>query len=194
MKMDMKDVINDFVGRFFPLFSDPDLGLFFNIDARYDDWKCDPEFHYRFSTRLLITRPMNNARIYVQQDLNSSYILSLGMPFEMCCVSSHNSCWMDAVGEIFNNGESTGMEIYYGLTHHGNAWTAVSEYVSFHISQPPTFVHLKKREKIADIGHYGCNDCGGYEGQWRFEGAELLTTKEAAEYMNAEPGHYRHWR
>lgn len=193
MNMRVSDAINTFVGQFFPLFSDPNLGLFFNIDHTMADYRTkvadqDNKMQAqgvitRSTTCILITRPMNNAHVYVQH-LDALERLELSRPFEMDLMSMHNSCWQDAVNDALIKADAEPMREHYD--NGGCPWNELSEHTTFSVFQPPTFVLIKTREKTTD-------DVQPH-GRWRITVEKKLTTREAALLMNEKPDSYAPWR
>jgi hypothetical protein len=196
MQMRVSKVIAEFVGSFFPLFSDPMLGLVFNIDFRARDYRDSaPDFSFAAAAHILITRPCNNAHVYASSgDLLSK--LSFAQPFVMKLASTHNSCWIDAIDYELNKVEDLGRHAYQKLYEDiakspnpllkvdPDCWANISGYATFNIFQSPTFVYLKSKKKIGESQPHG---------YWEIQVDRALTTRQAAEYMNPEPSNYVAW-
>lgn len=199
MEMRVSDAINTFVGSFFPLHSDPKLALLFNIDASFTDYgysrnekdeeeKVRDEFNFRCTTLILITRPMNNAHVYTRiLPPLEGFDFSLGT--EMRLVSTHNSCWKDAVESTTWEVNKLGMEEYEKLEDYEQRppWGRLSSHINFSIFQKPTFLYLKEPHRLAK----DYCDNNSPHGRWLMRAEKkLTTTQEVAQYMNNDASNY----
>jgi len=199
MKTEIGTAIVSFVGNFFPLYSDPRLGMSFVVDGNFDDYgygddgdtKVRDEFHFSTSVHILVTRPMNNARVY--GSILSKGERTLSGTIQMEFLSSHNSCWRDAITSYLNKAESVGMHAYYDREENV-AWNQVHEYSGFSLFQKPTFVLMNGDDKYKRTWEKQL-----YEDEYAKERpVELIVDKtltlfEAAKYVNQDPRMYTAW-
>ena len=199
MKTEIGKAIVAFVGAFFPLHSDPRLGLSFVADCNFDDYgygddgdtKVRDEFHFSTSVHILITRPMNNARVY--GSVLSKGERTLSGTIQMEFLSSHNSCWREAITDYLNKAESVGMREFYDREEH-IGWNRVHEHSGFSLFKKPTFMLMKGDDKYKRTWEKRL-----YEDEYAQERPveltieKTLTTVEAAQYMNPDPRMYTAW-
>jgi len=180
MKIGVDHAIAEFVGAFFPLFSDQNLALSFVIASGFSDY--DPGFHYRATSHILIQRPMNNARVYGTWHEGIERFQRHG-EIVMDLLSTHNSCWTDAIATFLRKVKGVGMDRYCEID--GHRWNEVSEFTTFSVFQKPTF--LLTTGKGEQLGQERL-------GPWKLNIQKKLTLKEAAEFVNTDESNYTRWR